>query len=124
MAEARGDPLLADLAAGREEAFAAVYAREGPALFRVAQALLRCRADAEDAVQEVFVGLAQARASLASVGNLRAYLFTALRHAAGKAAARRRANRWEPLPDPEALAAKRPRVWSGRWRACRRTGAR
>jgi RNA polymerase sigma-70 factor, ECF subfamily len=108
MAEPPADPLLADLAAGREEAFAALYAREGAALFRAAVALLGCRADAEDAVQEVFVGLARARASLASVNNLRAYLFTALRHAAAKAAARRAADRHEPLRD--ALTAPQPRT--------------
>ena len=107
MAEPPGDPLLAGLAAGREEAFAALYAREGGALRRVAFALLGSRADAEDAVQEVFVGLARARASWASVENLRAYLFTALRHAAAKAAARRRADRRAPLPD--GLAAPPPR---------------
>jgi RNA polymerase sigma-70 factor, ECF subfamily len=106
MAEPPGDPLLADLVAGREEAFAALYARDGAALFRVAFALLRSRADAEDVVQEVFVGLAQARATLPSVCNLRAYLFTSLRHAAAKAAARRRAARGDPLPD--ALAAPKP----------------
>ena len=107
MAEPPGDPLLAGLAAGREEAFAALYAREGGALLRVAFALLGSRADAEDAVQEVFVGLARARASWASLENLRAYLFTALRHAAAKAAARRRADRSAPLPD--GLAAPPPR---------------
>jgi len=106
MAEPLGDPLLAGLAAGREEAFASLYTREGGGLLRVAFALLGSRADAEDAVQEVFVGLAQARDSWRSLENLRAYLFTALRHAAAKAAARRRANRHEPLPD--ALAAPQP----------------
>jgi RNA polymerase sigma-70 factor (ECF subfamily) len=107
MAEPPGDPLLPGLAAGQDAAFAALYARDGAALFRVALALLGDRADAEDAVQEVFVGLAQARSSVAAVGNLRAYLFTALRHAAAKAAARRRADRRRPLPD--ALAAPQPR---------------
>jgi RNA polymerase sigma-70 factor (ECF subfamily) len=99
MAEPPGDPLLPGLAAGRDEAFAALYARDGAALFRAAVALVGSAADAEDVVQEVFVGLARARAELAAVDNLRAYLFTALRHAAAKAAARRRANRREPLPD-------------------------
>jgi RNA polymerase sigma-70 factor (ECF subfamily) len=105
MADPPGDPLLPGLAAGREEAFASLYAREGGALFRVAFALLGARADAEDAVQEVFVGLARAR-PLASVQNLRAYLFTSLRHTAARIAARRRADRREPLPD--ALAAPQP----------------
>ena len=99
MAEPDHDPLLRDLAAGRDEAFAALYAREGAALFRVALALLRCRADAEDAVQEVFVGLAQSRSTLGSVENLRAYLFTALRHAAAKIATRQRLMSREPLSD-------------------------
>ena len=40
MAEPPGDPLLAGLAAGRDAAFAALYARDGAALFRVAVALL------------------------------------------------------------------------------------
>jgi RNA polymerase sigma-70 factor (ECF subfamily) len=101
-----GEPLLAGLAAGHDAAFAALYDRDGAALFRVAVALLGCRADAEDAVQEVFVGLAQAGASLAAVENLRAYLFTALRHAAAKTAARRRDARRRPFPD--ALAAPEP----------------
>jgi RNA polymerase sigma-70 factor (ECF subfamily) len=103
-----GDPLLAGLAAGRDAAFAALYDRDGATLFRVAFALLGCRADAEDAVQEVFVGLAQAGASLAAVENLRAYLFAALRHAVAKTAARRRTDRRKPMPD--ALAAPEPRT--------------
>jgi RNA polymerase sigma-70 factor (ECF subfamily) len=90
MAEAPYDPLLAGLAAGQDDAFAALYEREGRSLFRVAYSLLHSWADAEDAVQEVFVGLAQARGTLGSVGNFRAYLFTSLRHAAAKLAARRR----------------------------------
>jgi RNA polymerase sigma-70 factor (ECF subfamily) len=86
MGESAGDPLLTDLAAGRGDAFAALYDRFGAALFRVALALLGSRPDAEDAVQEVFVGLVRARPALAEVKNLQAYLFTALRHAAAKIA--------------------------------------
>src|SRR5262245_18075902 len=44
MAELPADLLLAGLAAGRDEAFAALYARDGAALFRVAVALLGSRA--------------------------------------------------------------------------------
>jgi RNA polymerase sigma-70 factor (ECF subfamily) len=109
MAETPGDPLLAGLAAGRDEAFASLFARDGPALFRVAFALLRSRPDAEDAVQEVFVGLAQTRAALREIDNLRAYLFAALRHAAAKIAARRRFDRNAPLPADFAVAAPQPR---------------
>jgi RNA polymerase sigma-70 factor (ECF subfamily) len=102
MAEPPPDPLLAGLADGGEAALAALFAREAGGLFRVAVALLGCRADAEDAVQEVFVGLAQARTSWASVGNLRAYLFAALRHAAAKIRSRRERR---SLPLPKAIAA-------------------
>lgn len=104
------DPLLAGLAAGCAEAFAALYAREGAALYRVACALLGSGVDAEDAVQEVFVGLAQARDSLRSVANLRAYLFTALRHAATRTAVRRRTDQRVPVLDLDTLAAPAPRA--------------
>jgi RNA polymerase sigma-70 factor (ECF subfamily) len=82
------DPLLAALAEGREDAFAALYDRYGRSLFRVAWTLLRSRPDAEDAVQEVFLGLVRSRSTIARVENLRAYLFSALRHAAARLAAR------------------------------------
>src|SRR6516165_4573209 len=55
------DPLLAQLVAGREEAFAALYDRHGPALYRVALALLGSREAAEDAVQDVFAALVRSR---------------------------------------------------------------
>ena len=58
------DPLVPGLVAGREDAFAALYDRYGPLLFRVAVTLLGSRADAEDAVQEVFVGLNDLHLSL------------------------------------------------------------
>src|SRR5205809_817434 len=56
-----GDPLVQGLAEGRAGAVAAVYDRFGPALFRVALTLLGPRDSAEDAVQEVFLGLIRAR---------------------------------------------------------------
>jgi RNA polymerase sigma-70 factor (ECF subfamily) len=85
--------LIQALALGEEQAFAALYDRLGPALFRVARALLGGRQDAEDAVQEVFVGLLRSRASLVGVQNLRAYAFAALRSAAGRIAAARKKER-------------------------------
>jgi RNA polymerase sigma-70 factor (ECF subfamily) len=66
------------------EAVAALYDRFGPALFRTARTLLGRSDLAEDAVQETFVGLARARVVLTDLKNVRAYLFTALRHAAAK----------------------------------------
>src|ERR1700722_18139478 len=99
MASPAEEPLTQRLAEGRQEAFAALYDEFGPTLFRVAHALLRSRQDAEDAVQDVFVGLVRARAGLARVENLRAYLFAALRSAVGRIAAARKKERREPLTD-------------------------
>jgi RNA polymerase sigma-70 factor, ECF subfamily len=101
MAEPAHDPLGADLAEGKESAFAAVYDRFGASLFRTAAALLHSREDAEDAVQEVFVGLVRARHTLARVENLRAYLFAALRHAVGRRAAARERERVVPIDQAE-----------------------
>jgi RNA polymerase sigma-70 factor (ECF subfamily) len=86
------DPLVAGLAQGRDEAFAALYDRFGRSLFRVAWTLLRSRQDAEDAVQEVFLGLFRSRAALGRIENLRAYLFSVLRHATTRLAAARKEN--------------------------------
>jgi RNA polymerase sigma-70 factor (ECF subfamily) len=85
-----GCRLTQRLAAGQEEAFALLYDELGPALFRVACALLGSRQDAEDAVQDVFVGLVRSRHALSRVEDLRAYLFASLRSAAGRIAAARK----------------------------------
>jgi RNA polymerase sigma-70 factor (ECF subfamily) len=103
MQDPDGNRLQADLAAGRADAFAAVYDRYAGPLYRVAWTLLRSRPDAEDAVQEVFLGLVRAGPALERVENLNAYLFTALRHAAARLAARRRT---EALPPEEPEAPK------------------
>jgi RNA polymerase sigma-70 factor (ECF subfamily) len=76
------DALREDLAAGRDDAFAALYGRYGAPLLRVAWRMLGSRDEAEDAVQDVFVGLVQAGEALRRVRSLRAYLFASLRHAA------------------------------------------
>src|SRR5262245_7864215 len=91
------DPLLAQMAE--------IYDRHGAAMFRVARTLLRSRPDAEDAVQEVFLGLARSPASLRRIENVRAYLFAALRHAVARIAARRKNETLvdEP-PAPDAVA--------------------
>ena len=52
MSEPGDDELLAQLVAGREDAFAALYDRYGLALYRVAFALLASRESAEDAAEE------------------------------------------------------------------------
>ena len=91
MSEPGGDELLAQLVAGREDAFAALYDRYGVALYRVAFAVLDSRESAEDAVQDVFASLVRSRRKLAEVENLRAYLFAALRRAAARIGAKRQA---------------------------------
>jgi RNA polymerase sigma-70 factor (ECF subfamily) len=105
-----GDPLCQGLAEGREEAFAALYDRFGRVLFRVAVTMLGTREDAEDAVQEVFVGLVRARQSLAEVVSLRAYLFTALRRAVGRRAAYRKTERALATGDLAEVAAPEARA--------------
>ena len=83
------DPLLPGLAAGDERAFEALYDRIAARLYRAALAMLGRTEDAEDTVQDVFVALARSRHKLGEVHDLTAYVFAALRHAAGRVAARR-----------------------------------
>jgi RNA polymerase sigma-70 factor, ECF subfamily len=83
------DPLKSGLAAGDEQAFSALYDQFGDRLYRAALAMLGSRQDAEDVVQEVFVAILLSRRRLAEVRDFTAYLFTALRRAAGRCAARR-----------------------------------
>lgn len=82
------EEFLAGLAAGREEAYAALYDRFGAALYRTALGMLGKEEDAEDAVQEVFLSLVRSRSRLRGVENLRAYLFAALRRASFRQASR------------------------------------
>jgi RNA polymerase sigma-70 factor, ECF subfamily len=90
MHEQAEDRLRAGLAEGREDAFAALYDRFGGPLLRVAWCLLGSRQDAEDAVQEVFLGLVRSQAAIGKVDSLRGYLFSALRHAVARLAKRRK----------------------------------
>jgi RNA polymerase sigma-70 factor (ECF subfamily) len=108
MSRPADDPLVRELVEGRPDAFARLYDQHGPSLFRVALRLLASRQDAEDAVQEVFVGLVRARRSLGQVENLRAYLYASLRRAAGRLAARA-GQRPVPLPDLDRVAAAESR---------------
>jgi RNA polymerase sigma-70 factor (ECF subfamily) len=100
--------LIRGLIEGRDDAFAALYDRYAPALYRVAWAWLRSRPDAEDAVQEVFLGLVRSRAPLGKVENLRAYLFAALRHASARLADHRRTAAPLPLDELQARAVPDP----------------
>ena len=81
--------LQAALAAGVPAAYEAAYDRHGAALYRAALRLLADSADAEDAVQDVFVSLVRSRERIARVANLEAYLFVALPRAAARIHRRR-----------------------------------
>lgn len=96
------DPLIAGLIAGDERAYAALYDRFGLRLYRTALGIVRRHEEAEDMVQEVFLGVLKSRQRLRAVRDLTAYLFTALRRAAGRAAARRARG---PLLSQEAVDA-------------------
>jgi RNA polymerase sigma-70 factor (ECF subfamily) len=74
--------LAARLAAGSEGAFAELYRRFGPRLYRTALGLLGRREDAEDALQDVFAALVRSRHRLCDVRDLAAYLFASLRRQA------------------------------------------
>lgn len=84
------ESLCADLAAGRDEAFAQLIHGYGPSLYRAALALVGDRHDAEEVVQEVFVALVRSRERLAAVENLRAYLFASVRRASIRRLTKRR----------------------------------
>lgn len=81
--------LLRGLAAGEEKAFEALYDHYGLRLYRAALALSGDRQEAEDAVQDVVLGIVRTKARMIHVKNLTAYLFSALRHAVSRAASRR-----------------------------------
>lgn len=72
--------LVQRLADGDPDALAEVYDRYAASLYRTLQALLCSAADAEDALQEVFVKIATGRTS--RIRDLRSYLFVAARHEA------------------------------------------
>jgi len=97
--------LVQGLARGEDAAFAEAYDRYAPGLFRSAVALLGSAADAEDAVQDVFVALVRSGSRLVGVENLPAYLFTALRHAASRRLADARKRSARPLEEVAASPA-------------------
>ncbi len=74
------EQLAVRLRNGEPDALERIYDRYAASLYRVLNALLGSPADAEDALQEVFVALATKR--VARIQNLKAYLFVAARHQA------------------------------------------
>ena len=106
MSDWTDDELRAGLGRRRADAIAALYDRFGLALFRVAVTSLRSRADAEDAVQDVFLSVIRSREAVGRVENWRAYLFTALRRAAAKCAAKQPAPSCQPRGRPSGSRAR------------------
>lgn len=74
------EPNLAALAAGRPEAFAALFDQLGPGLLRFARTYLWREADAEDVVQDLFMVLFRDRKRFERVVDLNAYTFAVLRN--------------------------------------------
>lgn len=72
------------LAAGDERAFSQLLEAMGPRLHRAAYRMLCSQADADDALQDVFVAVVKSRHRLSTVQNLNAYLFTTLHHVVGR----------------------------------------
>jgi RNA polymerase sigma-70 factor (ECF subfamily) len=80
MAREQENPLVPALAGGEPRAFAALFDRLSAPMLRMAVAMLRCRADSDDAVQDAFVRIVRNRHCLAEVLDLEAYAFAILRH--------------------------------------------
>src|SRR5580704_11802074 len=75
------NPLVKTLATGEPEGYAVLYDRLGRSMVRVARMMLHSSAEAEDAVQDVFVELVRHRDRVGQVQDLDAYIFAMLRHA-------------------------------------------
>lgn len=84
-----GTRLSESLAAGDGAAFAALYDRLAQRLFATARTMLASSAEAEDMVHDLFVELARIRERLPAIADLDGYVFTMLRHAAGRRLRRR-----------------------------------
>ena len=74
------EQLVGRLRGGEPDALAAIYDRYAASLYRLLNAILGSPADAEDALQEVFVALATKR--ITRIRHLKSYLFVAARHQA------------------------------------------
>jgi len=91
--------VLGRLKAGEQDAFESIFKLYYAQLVGVAENMLRERAAAEDAVQDVMVELWRRRGSLAVETSIRAYLFRAVRN---RALNQIRHQRVAPTADPEA----------------------
>ena len=87
------DDTRAGLVAGDAAAFARLYDRLAGRLLAAARLLTGSHHEAEDVLHDLFVALARGRARLATVTDLDAYLFTALRHTVARRGKRETARR-------------------------------
>lgn len=92
--------LFRELAAGQLEALDGVWRQCGDQLYGLALWRTRSTADAEDAVQEVFVRLARRGSKLKRVRDPRSYLLRMARNAATDIASRRRHERLDESVPP------------------------
>jgi RNA polymerase sigma-70 factor, ECF subfamily len=84
-----GDEVLARRAGlGDRDAFAVIVVRHGPALYRYAARLVDNPADAQDAVQEAFIGAWKGLSGYRGDAGLRTWLFTLARRKASPRATR------------------------------------
>lgn len=74
------EALLHSLAKGDKAAFTALYRRYWESLFITAVKVVRCKQDAADIVQEVFMSLWRRREELSLTGPLAAYLQTSVKY--------------------------------------------
>jgi len=85
--------LLRAAGGGDDDAFHALVDRHAPMLFRVAQSLTRDRADAEDLMQETFVGAYRGLKNFAGRSSVKTWLVQILTRQAAKAWQRGRHHR-------------------------------
>ncbi len=88
--------LLAALAGGRVDALAHLYDAYGPPVYRLLLARGLAEADAEDALQDVFLSLVDRGRGVASIERLPAYLFGVARNIAARRLRRRQTNSTNP----------------------------
>jgi RNA polymerase sigma-70 factor, ECF subfamily len=98
----RQDRQLAErISAGDAQALEALYDAYAVALYRHALAIVGCASDAEDVLQEVFLKLVRRRGG--PIQELKAYLFTAVRHQAYSVLRQRQREPLQTDLDPASL---------------------
>ncbi|MEX6687817.1 RNA polymerase sigma-70 factor [Danxiaibacter flavus] len=73
-------PTLLEIASGNEKAFAQLYEHFSVQLLRFAKSLLRNNECAEEAVEDVFIGVWRNRTTIAEVENIAVYLYVATKN--------------------------------------------